>query len=243
MDPLSEKYYSISPYVYVMNNPMKFVDPTGMVIDSLSQGSWNDQKGIITALRDLLIDKNKNGKNDERITSLNSTLNDMTSLENSDDVYSLAATNGDIGYLKYDVSTGKLVIEYNGTSNFVHELTHGGQFERGELGFDKQSGASIGQDLWDEASAYQAQFNYDPSSVGYIRKAENITPKWVQNITDTNGNKIYAPGGSSNTGSYPLNGNSRGYDIIMAYPALRNQIIPVLINLAPLRAYPNNKFK
>ena len=62
MDPLSEKYYSISPYVYVMNNPMKFVDPTGMVIDSLSQGSWNDQKGIITALRDLLIDKNKNGK-------------------------------------------------------------------------------------------------------------------------------------------------------------------------------------
>ncbi len=99
MDPLSEKYYSISPYVYVMNNPMKFVDPTGMVIDSLSQGSWNDQKGIITALRDLLIDKNKNGKNDERITSLNSTLNDMTSLENSDDVYSLAATNGILGIL------------------------------------------------------------------------------------------------------------------------------------------------
>ena len=28
-DPLSEKYYSISPYVYVANNPMKFVDPDG----------------------------------------------------------------------------------------------------------------------------------------------------------------------------------------------------------------------
>ncbi len=30
MDPLAEKYYSWSPYVYCMNNPMKYVDPTGM---------------------------------------------------------------------------------------------------------------------------------------------------------------------------------------------------------------------
>ena len=32
MDPLAEKYYSISPYAYVMNNPMKYIDPTGMWI-------------------------------------------------------------------------------------------------------------------------------------------------------------------------------------------------------------------
>lgn len=29
IDPLAEKYYSWSPYVYVMNNPMKYIDPTG----------------------------------------------------------------------------------------------------------------------------------------------------------------------------------------------------------------------
>jgi hypothetical protein len=29
MDPLCEKYYSISPYAYCLNNPIKYVDPNG----------------------------------------------------------------------------------------------------------------------------------------------------------------------------------------------------------------------
>ena len=32
MDPLCEKYYSISPYVYCGNNPMRFIDPDGRII-------------------------------------------------------------------------------------------------------------------------------------------------------------------------------------------------------------------
>ena len=33
MDPLAEKYYSISPYAYCNNNPVRFTDPTGMWIE------------------------------------------------------------------------------------------------------------------------------------------------------------------------------------------------------------------
>ncbi len=40
MDPLAEKYYSISPYAYCKNNPLKYIDPSGMWIQ------YSDSTGI-----------------------------------------------------------------------------------------------------------------------------------------------------------------------------------------------------
>jgi RHS repeat-associated protein len=34
MDVLAEKYYTISPYVYCLNNPLVFIDPTGMWVSN-----------------------------------------------------------------------------------------------------------------------------------------------------------------------------------------------------------------
>jgi RHS repeat-associated protein len=51
-DPLAEKYYSISPYAYCANNPLKYIDPTGMYYydwnnqiyktDAGNEVSWNE---------------------------------------------------------------------------------------------------------------------------------------------------------------------------------------------------------
>ena len=41
VDPLAEKYYSISPYVYCAGNPVKFVDPDGCFVGDYYNTSGN----------------------------------------------------------------------------------------------------------------------------------------------------------------------------------------------------------
>ena len=46
-DPLSEKYYDVSPYAFCNNNPVNFVDPNGKYIDKASRREWKNNKRII----------------------------------------------------------------------------------------------------------------------------------------------------------------------------------------------------
>ncbi|NDW17918.1 hypothetical protein D0T53_03170 [Dysgonomonas sp. 216] len=51
IDPLAEKYYSISPYTYCLNNPVKYIDPDGRQViiggPALNQGVANTMIGAI----------------------------------------------------------------------------------------------------------------------------------------------------------------------------------------------------
>ncbi len=40
VDPLAEKYYSVSPYAYCLNNPVKYIDPDGRQVGLVLEGLW-----------------------------------------------------------------------------------------------------------------------------------------------------------------------------------------------------------
>jgi RHS repeat-associated protein len=47
VDPMADKYSSLSPYTYCANNPVKLVDPKGEEIDPESMPLWNKMKSLI----------------------------------------------------------------------------------------------------------------------------------------------------------------------------------------------------
>ena len=47
VDPLFEKYPGISPYVYCLNNPMIYVDPTGLIVEGVTEESARRVRDVI----------------------------------------------------------------------------------------------------------------------------------------------------------------------------------------------------
>jgi len=208
IDPMAEKYYSVSPYAYCANNPINYIDPTGMYIEEGSQKEWKRRKSDITRRRDGLknrVDRltaraeakgwsseklaSRVGDNNTRIASLNGTLNVMGILEdeNNSQGYSLSHTApGQNGGITLNTSSNIIDIKFGGdnTANFVHEVKHADQFESrwGHIAFETKKGETLAQDVYDEAQAYRAQYSYDPSSVSGLPSTSGIKINSMEDI-------------------------------------------------------------
>ncbi|WP_302387247.1 hypothetical protein [Alistipes ihumii] len=131
---------------------------------------------------------------------------------------------GNEGHLSFDAESETIMINYTNTANFVHEVTHAGQFETGDVALSSLGKEmTYAQDIYDEVSAYRAQYLYDPfslpSSSTQVNSLTDINPAWVQGLQDAaTGAYKYDYNRGSGTGLYPVNINSTKSALIKAYP-------------------------
>jgi RHS repeat-associated protein len=213
VDPMAEKYPSISPYAYCGNNPVNRIDPNGMewktkedeeYAQSLSQ-SMTDRMNSEQKSLDKLnakIAKNQEKEKDvskdqakavgmqENINNLSSGISELAAMgDTKDQVFTYSKIDGNVGGT--DTKDGVIVMEIAGNgskANGIHESSHGYDlWQKGN--YTRQNYLS------GEVKAYGRQFSFDKNSVpisdfGRANSLNNIDGRWVLGI-NANGSYIY----------------------------------------------------
>lgn len=82
MDPLAEKYYSISPYAWCGNNPVGNVDLDGRIVIAVDEVAQNRILGTLSYTERGYVNFNKNGQlNIDRLNLCTSTSHNMNALK------------------------------------------------------------------------------------------------------------------------------------------------------------------
>lgn len=100
VDPLAEKYYDVSPYAWCGNNPVRFVDPTGMDYTyNYDDGEYQDEHGnrVEWEVVKHTIQQQKNDnaqiKKQETIVHLQNLMKNFTGLYNQFQQYAFGVLN------------------------------------------------------------------------------------------------------------------------------------------------------
>lgn len=220
IDPLAHhpKQVGMSPSSAFANNPIRYVDPTGMIwedpkdakrlnksindrIESINRDNTKIQAQInkgglsekkLTKLQDKLADNNS------KAGLLNQSLADVKSIGEATETYRLAGaskSDGTHGVVKG--SDGVINIEGSNTGLHIHEIRHVGQsIEAGGVKFNKNgqllnAAKTIEGGRNNEVNAYQVQYSFDGSYPAGASSLKDVNGKTLMDIRRNDGTSIY----------------------------------------------------
>ena len=202
-DPMCEKYYWLSPYLYCANNPVNLVDPSGMIwenpedaerllknVQDRIQTLQNQVSLLETSLDNTdMTDKEKSltnfmiKENSEKITLLK---NSMTTIgimgADQEHTYAFESTDANRPHMVRQGKDGTVYIQASSDSMALHEITHVGQsLDQGELVFVgdvlRNAPTELGKAAKNETVAYRTQYAMDPFNM----PIPTISIKWINN--------------------------------------------------------------
>jgi len=207
VDPLSEKYYSLSNYAYCANNPIRLYDVDGRYFDDDNEKKAGrierraEKKAARLERKADKIDKRGGNSGDlrARVGELRQSAQDVRDMRNdksteykyekldSKEAKTLGVAGPSSAFTGQNSKGDNVVTMFteNNMGNKIHETRHGGQNARGE--FNIVTGAKYG--VADEVSAYRSQYSWD-GSLKFIDVNKNPTQAEILNSLQTGSNPL-----------------------------------------------------
>ena len=121
-DPMAEKYYSKSPYLWCAGNPIKYVDPTGMFFNSADSVQASIYKERLCNRKMELVNSDVDDA-PEQMKEIEQSLQDIEDMrQDSRQRYSFLSIEGTPETKQLSDGTILMCIDDNMSGNYAHEI-------------------------------------------------------------------------------------------------------------------------